>query len=664
MSEKKVFVASPEAKGKAKQLRIFAMLAWIAAIAGQVYAILNLISDEKMMWLIGAIVVILILAITGSTLWKNANKLDPASEAEPTRFFIQNQLGAIMGVLAFLPMVIMILNNKEISKTSNDEQIKLVYQSLGKKRTLLIVDNLETIKGTDRDDILGFLSNLPNTVQSVITTRERVWLYSPISLQSLSPEHSIEVIQKQAKKKNIHLSTNDSHQLYERFGGIPLALIYLVGQLAGTYSLNTLLDSSLSLPEDIASFCFEESVKPLRHKPAHSLLMSLAIFRTKSEWKALARVAGLEREPLEMEKGLDRLKQLSLVYPEEDKYKILPITREYALVELSKFPTLEQNLRERWIDYYLEFTEQYGGKDWKRWRIKYDVLEEDWSNVLQVLDWCAANGLYDRVIKIWKNVDNYIDLKGDWNNRLKWWKWLEIQSSQRQDWSIYIDAFSAQAWILILKGGSYLNEVSEKIESAYKIVENPPEVCEAKANLGIVNSIWLKTNCQHQESLDKLDEVEQLIKKIHLEEKYRLRYLTRINYYRAEVYNCQYNSNRDLTNVKNLLNQVCQQGEAIGSSRFVNYAQNELANIAISEQDYDKAKKMIDRGLREAELWRELTRIGHWLASFWRLAKSQGNLEQAEEYYAKSALGYFSTGEGMIKDAEEMKDWLNNRNVQ
>ena len=68
MSEKKVFVASPEAKGKAKQLRIFAMLAWIAAIAGQVYAILNLISDEKMMWLIGAIVVILILAITGSTL--------------------------------------------------------------------------------------------------------------------------------------------------------------------------------------------------------------------------------------------------------------------------------------------------------------------------------------------------------------------------------------------------------------------------------------------------------------------------------------------------------------------------------------------------------------------------------------------------------------------
>ena len=115
MSDTNVFVASPEAKGKAKQLRLFAVLAWLVAMAGQVFAILKLISDETLVMLIVAIVVILILAITGSTLWKKANKLDPASEKDPTRFFIQNQLGAIMGVLAFLPMVLLILTNKNIS---------------------------------------------------------------------------------------------------------------------------------------------------------------------------------------------------------------------------------------------------------------------------------------------------------------------------------------------------------------------------------------------------------------------------------------------------------------------------------------------------------------------------------------------------------------------
>ena len=115
MSEEKIFEASPEAKGKAKQLRLFAILAWVVAMAGQVFAILKLISDETMIWLIVAIVVILILAITGSTLWKKANRLDPASEKDPVRFFIQNQLGAIMGVLAFLPLVILIFTNKNIS---------------------------------------------------------------------------------------------------------------------------------------------------------------------------------------------------------------------------------------------------------------------------------------------------------------------------------------------------------------------------------------------------------------------------------------------------------------------------------------------------------------------------------------------------------------------
>ena len=102
MSDQKVFEASPEARGKAKKLRLFAFLAWIVAIAGQLYAILNLISNETLIWLIIAIVVILILAITGSTLWKKANRLNPASEKDKVRFFVQNQLGAIMGVLAFL----------------------------------------------------------------------------------------------------------------------------------------------------------------------------------------------------------------------------------------------------------------------------------------------------------------------------------------------------------------------------------------------------------------------------------------------------------------------------------------------------------------------------------------------------------------------------------
>jgi len=114
MTDQEIFVASPESKSKAKQLRIFAFLCWILAMAGQVFAILKLISNETMVWLIVAIVVILILAVAGNLLWKKANKLDPASEKDKVKFFIQNQLGAFMGILAFLPLVIFIFTNKNI----------------------------------------------------------------------------------------------------------------------------------------------------------------------------------------------------------------------------------------------------------------------------------------------------------------------------------------------------------------------------------------------------------------------------------------------------------------------------------------------------------------------------------------------------------------------
>lgn len=114
MTEQKVFEASDESKATAKKLRLFAILAWVIAIAAEIFAILKLISNETLVWLIVAIVIILALSITGSLLWKKANRLDPASKQNKTKFFIQNQLGAIMGVLAFLPLVILIFTNKNI----------------------------------------------------------------------------------------------------------------------------------------------------------------------------------------------------------------------------------------------------------------------------------------------------------------------------------------------------------------------------------------------------------------------------------------------------------------------------------------------------------------------------------------------------------------------
>jgi hypothetical protein len=93
----------------------------VLAIAAEIGAIWFLIKSPKPLatsswiWIIAFIVVDLVLVIVGSSLWKKANRFDPASRADGVRFFIQNQLGVIISVIAFLPLVVLIFTNKDLS---------------------------------------------------------------------------------------------------------------------------------------------------------------------------------------------------------------------------------------------------------------------------------------------------------------------------------------------------------------------------------------------------------------------------------------------------------------------------------------------------------------------------------------------------------------------
>ena len=102
----------------AKRLRIFAALSWIVAIGTEVAGIVLLRQHKfdhgNLPLLIGLLVVIAIFAIAGSLMWKAANKHDPASKSEPVKFFVQNQLGAIITVLAFLPLIVLIFLDKDM----------------------------------------------------------------------------------------------------------------------------------------------------------------------------------------------------------------------------------------------------------------------------------------------------------------------------------------------------------------------------------------------------------------------------------------------------------------------------------------------------------------------------------------------------------------------
>jgi Na+/proline symporter len=116
VKETRTFVPTEESKSKATTFRIIAIVSWVVAIGTEIFAILKLRDvPVNTTLLIILIVVALIFAVIGSLLWKKANRLDPASEKDKVKFFIQNQLGLIISIIAFLPLVILIFTNKDLS---------------------------------------------------------------------------------------------------------------------------------------------------------------------------------------------------------------------------------------------------------------------------------------------------------------------------------------------------------------------------------------------------------------------------------------------------------------------------------------------------------------------------------------------------------------------
>ena len=114
----KAWAATQGQESAAKRLRIYAGLAWVVAIGTEIAGIVmlkkHMFDHGNLALLIGLLVVIAVAAIGGSLMWKAANKHDPASRADAAKFFFQNQLGAIITVIAFLPLLALIFLDKDM----------------------------------------------------------------------------------------------------------------------------------------------------------------------------------------------------------------------------------------------------------------------------------------------------------------------------------------------------------------------------------------------------------------------------------------------------------------------------------------------------------------------------------------------------------------------
>lgn len=529
------------------------------------------------------------------------------------------------------------LERYDIRTSLTEEQPELVREILGRQRTLLIVDNLETME--DKQAILSFLYELPPSVKVVVTTREQRAMYSPIRLEELEEEAALELIEQQATEKGVMLSDEEIHMLYRRIGGIPAALVYAVGQRATGYSLETVLGNVPRADGDVARFCFQSAVEPLRGQEAHHALMAFALFPRMPLRAAVSSVAGLEHDPIAADEALSRLQRLSLIREFQGRFRMLSLTREYAMAELMAQPQFEEEAHERWLKWYQKFTRLYGGPDNGEWHVSYDHLDEEWENLLAIFDWCATNEQYDVMKSFWSteevgSVVDFAHLYGYWDDRLVWLNWLLMAAEGRGDWLTMLDAIASIANTLAIM--DRYAEAEELFKRGQRL--NSYASVEVQVRLLINHAYLYIFMNRFEESRQLLDQARALTPQ--LPEPLRTRTSINIDYdYAAILY-----WSGDLAAARAAFSGAMERANDTRWQSLANYAQNYLADIAISQGEYAEAELLLEPGLAMAQRNKDRRRINSYMRSFAQLCQKQRRWEEALDWAQQAREGFEHLG--------------------
>lgn len=280
------------------------------------------------------------------------------------------------------------LGNPTIGNLSIKDQIRRAYNLLARRTTLLVLDNFESLSKSEQRDILEFLRNTPMTMKVVITSRERVSDGQIIRLQGLSFEESNALLDWESQQKHIHLTKDESKYLIDLTGGLPLALLWVQGQIAVLgYSVTQVLDK-LSLDADlpILQYCFNHSWNLLGQEDAKKILFTLALQPDAVSRAALKEIADIEGKD-GFENAISELLQMSLIEhePETDYFSILPLTRRFVRSQYGSHRKFIRQTEFKIAQYYVTLAIQKSS--FKEWR-GYEELLLDRNNILGAAQWC------------------------------------------------------------------------------------------------------------------------------------------------------------------------------------------------------------------------------------------------------------------------------------
>jgi hypothetical protein len=231
-----------------------------------------------------------------------------------------------------------------------DEKPQKVSRILQTHRVLVIFDDFELVNDKS---VHTFILNLPEPSKVLLTTRFRILPQArPISLtlMAMSVDEALTLIRNESDKLGIPAfllgDENMLVRLYEATGGVPLALIWALGQIKQRgETLDHVLEYLYGARGELFEFLFRRSWELLSIS-AQRILIAMTVFASPAKKEAISAVSDVH--DAELDKGLAQLVEMGLlnivggINEDTRRYGLHPLTRAFA----------ESLLVEQWsIDY-------------------------------------------------------------------------------------------------------------------------------------------------------------------------------------------------------------------------------------------------------------------------------------------------------------------------
>jgi len=504
------------------------------------------------------------------------------------------------------------LGNLTIGNLSIQDQIKRAYNLLARRTTLLILDNFESLSKNEQSGILDFLRKSPITLKIIITSRERVAEGQIIRLQGLSFEESSALLEWDAQQKNIQLTADQNKYLADLTGGLPLALLWVQGQIAVLgYSVTQVLDK-LSLDADIPilQYCFNHSWNLLRHINEKRLLFVLALQPDAVSREALKEITEIEDDD-SFDIAISDLLQLTLIEhePDKDYFSILPLTRKYIRTQFATDRSFIKRAELKTAQYYVKLLSKKSG--YKEWR-GYDELLLDRNNILGVAQWCykslqkkqtrsnslakKSRNIAEILIQIGTQFGSVLWQRAYWYDRLTLAHAALSAARLLSDWKSVSTFARNISWIYFYQG-DYLraSQWAEESLSATRMMEDELLIAAAKRLLGTVEM-----------RLGNFDRSEKLLNEVletctvfanddyGIYSKGFAQYgLGDLEYERGNIVKAKEWYQKALETWQDPLRK--------DPVRHINYALIGLGTVALTEKRYEDAKHFFTEGIRSAE---------------------------------------------------------------